>query len=106
LRTCRGSRASFIGVATPAVGLWVLEGLYVQREPERDDRPGRRGVPSTAWVLTATASLAILWTAFGFFGVKPSFIPSHSMEPAIDRRQHRRDEGRQRGRARAGGATW
>jgi signal peptidase len=76
--------ASFLGVATPAVGLWVLEGLSGQNEQEMRDDGVRLRAPSTAWVLTATASLAILWFTFGFFGIKPSFIPSHSMEPAIN----------------------
>lgn len=76
--------ASFVGVAAPAIGLWVLEGLSGESEPEANIEHRRIHAPSTAWVLTATASLAILWFTFGFFGVKPSFIPSQSMEPTIN----------------------
>ncbi|TAK61637.1 MAG: signal peptidase I [Dehalococcoidia bacterium] len=76
--------AAFVGVAAPAVGLWVLDGLHGHADDETATPPRRWGAPSTAWMLTSTASLAILWGTFGFFGVRPSFVPSHSMEPAID----------------------
>ena len=62
----------------------MLEGLSGQNEQEMRDDGLHLRAPSTAWVLTASASLAILWFTFGFFGVKPSFIPSHSMEPTIN----------------------
>jgi signal peptidase I len=75
---------SCIGIATPVVGLLILEGLHVRRRGEGRDQPSRRRAASTAWALTATASLAMLWTTFGFFGVRPSFIPGNSMEPTID----------------------
>ncbi len=76
--------ASFVGVATPSVGVWVLEGLKgTDGEAEEEARRGRISAPSTAWVLTSVVSLGMLWFSFGFFGVRPSFIPSHSMEPAV-----------------------
>ncbi len=78
--------AAFAGVATPAVGVWVLEGLKGSDDDTEERTGGHRfavSAPSTAWVLTSVVSLGMLWFSFGFFGVRPSFIPSHSMEPGI-----------------------
>ena len=72
------------GVAGPAMGLWVAEGLFAQsEEPERDEHRGFFSAPSVAWVSTAVIGLAIFWFSFGFFGFRPSFTPSGSMEPSI-----------------------
>lgn len=76
--------AAFVGVATPAIGLWVVEGLTSgpdEADPSGASKP--RGGLSTAWVMTAIASLALVWFSMGFFGVKPSFVPTHSMAPSI-----------------------
>lgn len=70
------------GVAGPAMGLWIAEGLFAANEPE-EESPGRFTLPSVAWVMTAVMGLMIFWFSFGFLGYRPSFIPSHSMEPLI-----------------------
>lgn len=72
----------FVGVAAPALGLWVLDGLVASAEGTEDEDLGK-GV-SPAWLVTAVLSLAMFFFAFGFFGIKPSFVPTHSMEPKIN----------------------
>jgi signal peptidase len=71
------------GVAGPAMGLWIAEGLFAADEVE-EDASGFFRLPSVAWVLTAVIALAIFWFSFGFFGFRPAFVPSHSMEPLIN----------------------
>jgi signal peptidase len=75
---------ALVGVAGPAMGLWIAEGLFAAEEPgtEAESR-GFFSLPSIAWVLTAVISLVIFWFSFGFFGFRPAFVPSHSMEPLI-----------------------
>ncbi len=76
--------AAFVGVATPAIALWVVESLANRTEGEESEATSSRfGAPSTAWMITASVSLALLWFSLGFFSIKPSFVPSHSMEPSI-----------------------
>lgn len=71
------------GVAGPAIGLWIAESLFAEGElPE--EQAGFIKLPSMAWLLTAVAALAIFWFSFGFFGYRPAFVPSHSMEPLIN----------------------
>ncbi len=75
------------GVAGPAMGLWVTEGLFAtEDESEESQAHGpwyKPKLPSIAWVMTAVVALAIFWFSFGFFGFRPAFVPSHSMEPLI-----------------------
>jgi signal peptidase len=71
------------GVGGPAVGLWVAEGLFAEAEEEEEERGFQ--LPSMAWTVTAVLALTIFWFSFGFFGYKPMFVPSTSMEPAISR---------------------
>ncbi len=72
---------ALVGVAGPAVGLWIAEGLFAAEEEEVQGFS--RGLPSIAWVLTAVVALTIFWFSFGFFGYRPAFVPSHSMDPRI-----------------------
>ena len=72
---------ALVGVAGPAVGLWIAEGLFAADEEPLQG--ASRGLPSIAWVLTAVVALSIFWFSFGFFGFRPAFVPSHSMEPMI-----------------------
>lgn len=72
------------GVAGPAIGLWIAEGLFGDGEEVAESEQGFFKLPSVAWVLTAIMGLVIFWFSFGFFGFKPSFVPSHSMEPLIN----------------------
>lgn len=71
------------GVAGPAMGLWIAEGLFAAEAPEEEEEQGRFSLPSVSWVVTAVMGLVIFWFSFGFFGFRPTFIPSHSMEPVI-----------------------
>lgn len=70
------------GVAGPAIGLWIAEGLFAAEEQPMEG--ASRALPSIAWLLTAVVALAIFWFSFGFFGYQPAFVPSHSMEPLIN----------------------
>ena len=73
---------ALVGVAGPAMGLWIAEGLFAA-----DEEPmagASRALPSISWVLTAVVALVIFWFSFGFFGFRPAFVPSHSMEPIIN----------------------
>lgn len=74
---------ALVGVAGPAMGLWIAEGMFAAEEPEPAKSGGLFQLPSVAWVLTAVVSLVIFWFSFGFFGFRPAFVPSHSMEPLI-----------------------
>ena len=71
------------GVGGAAVGLWIAEGLFAAGEGPEEVQ-GRFHSPSIAWLITAVFGLAIFWFSFGFFGFRPSFVPSHSMEPHIN----------------------
>ncbi|MCC6386338.1 MAG: signal peptidase I [Dehalococcoidia bacterium] len=72
------------GVAGPAMGLWIAESMFGADEPATAAEPaGRFALPSISWVVTAVVGLLIFWSAFGFFGYLPSFVPSHSMEPSL-----------------------
>ena len=71
----------FVGVAAPALGLWVIEGLVA--DPASSEGAEGFGL-SPAWLVTSVIALAIFFFSFGFFGVKPSFIPSQSMEPKLN----------------------
>ncbi len=73
---------ALIGVAGPAMGLWIAEGLFAA--DEEPVKGASRALPSISWVLTAVVALVIFWFSFGFFGFRPAFVPSHSMEPKID----------------------
>jgi signal peptidase len=76
---------ALVGVAGPATGLWIAESLFSDVvEEEARQANGVFSLPSVAWVLTAVIALAIFWFSFGFFGYRPSFVPSHSMEPLIN----------------------
>jgi signal peptidase I len=73
---------ALVGVAGPAMGLWIAEGLFAaEEEPVKG---ASRALPSISWVLTAVVGLTIFWFSFGFFGFRPAFVPSHSMEPLIN----------------------
>jgi signal peptidase I len=72
---------ALVGVGGPAVGLWIAEGLFAAEEEPLEG--ASRALPSVAWLLTAVVALAIFWFSFGFFGFRPAFVPSHSMEPNI-----------------------
>lgn len=72
---------ALVGVAGPAMGLWIAEGLFAANEEPVQGTS--RALPSISWVLTALVALAIFWFSFGFFGYQPAFVPSHSMEPHI-----------------------
>lgn len=74
---------ALVGVAGPAMGLWIAEGMFAAEEPQEAKSGGFFQLPSVAWVLTAIVSLVIFWFSFGFFGFRPAFVPSHSMEPLI-----------------------
>ena len=74
---------ALVGVAGPAMGLWIAEGLFASEDGEPEEHGGFSRLPSIAWVLTAVIALAIFWFSFGFFGFRPAFVPSHSMEPFI-----------------------
>jgi signal peptidase len=74
---------ALIGVAGPACGLWIAESLF-EADEDPPEEVGQVPLPSIAWVLTAVVGLSILWFSFGFFGYRPSFVPSHSMEPFIN----------------------
>ena len=71
------------GVAGPAMGLWIAESLFAADEVE-EESGGFFKLPSVSWVMTAVIALAIFWFSFGFFGYRPAFVPSHSMEPHIN----------------------
>ncbi len=71
------------GVAGPAIGLWIAEGLFTAEEAP-EESTGFFKLPSVAWVMTAVIGLGIFWFSFGFFGFRPAFVPSHSMEPLIN----------------------
>jgi signal peptidase len=71
------------GVAGPAMGLWIAEGLFTADEAP-EESTGWFHLPSVSWVMTAIIGLAIFWFSFGFFGFRPAFVPSHSMEPLIN----------------------
>ncbi len=73
---------ALVGVAGPAMGLWIAEGLFAA-EDEKEEESGGFALPSIAWVLTGVTALVIFWFSFGFFGFRPAFVPSHSMEPRI-----------------------
>jgi len=75
---------ALVGVAGPAMGLWIAEGLFAAEDPAAEEEKGFFKLPSVAWVLTACIALAIFWFSFGFLGYRPAFVPSHSMEPLID----------------------
>lgn len=75
-----------VGVAGPAMGLWIAESLFAQSvtpEEQSAEKKHRIGLPSVAWVVTAVFGLTIFWFSFGFFGYLPGFVPSHSMEPML-----------------------
>ncbi len=72
------------GVAGPAIGLWIAEGLFAAEEGDDEEAGGGFALPSIAWVLTGVTALVIFWFSFGFFGYRPAFVPSHSMEPNIN----------------------
>ena len=74
---------ALVGVGAPAVGLWVAEGLF-EEDPEEEDDGSFIRLPSLSWTVTMTLALAIFWFSFGFFGHKPVFVPSGSMEPNIN----------------------
>ncbi|MDZ7728647.1 MAG: signal peptidase I [Dehalococcoidia bacterium] len=80
---------ALVGVAGPAMGLWIADGLFSPAEEAEEEPEERRGLaryvslPSVAWIMTALMGLCIFWFSFGFFGYMPSFVPSHSMEPNI-----------------------
>ncbi len=69
------------GVGGPAIGLWVAEGLFSDEE-ENEERGFQ--LPSVSWVATMVVAAAIFWFGFGFFGYKPMFVPTISMEPNIE----------------------
>jgi signal peptidase I len=71
------------GVGGPAVGLWIAEGLFAEAE-EGDEETGFQ-LPSVTWVFTLLLATLIFWFSFGFFGYRPMFVPSTSMEPVLDR---------------------
>ncbi len=75
---------ALVGVAGPAMGLWIAEGLFAAEDPAAEEEKGFFRLPSVAWVLTAVIALGIFWFSFGFFGYRPAFVPSHSMEPRIN----------------------
>ena len=75
---------ALVGVAGPAMGLWIAEGLFAAEDPAAAEDKGFFKLPSMAWVITAVIALAIFWFSFGFFGYRPAFVPSHSMEPHIN----------------------
>ena len=79
---------ALVGVAGPALALWVSESLFLgnagEAAAERRTRFSLRS-PSLAWVVTAVMALGILWFSFGFFGFQPAFIPSRSMTPLLNR---------------------
>ena len=77
---------ALIGVAGPAMGLWIAEGMFSAEDSVEEAEPeGFFHLPSVSWVVTAVVGLAIFWFSFGFFGFRPAFIPSGSMEPHINR---------------------
>jgi signal peptidase len=73
--------AAFVGVATPAVTLWLIDSIHASDDPSSER--ARSYMPSTAWLISGLLSVLMLWFSFGFFGVKPVFIPSNSMEPEV-----------------------
>ena len=75
---------ALVGVAGPAMGLWISEGIFAGDTVEDTSETSRRfTAPSVAWVLTAVIALCVFWFSFGFFGFRPAFVPSGSMEPNI-----------------------
>ncbi|MGE3844841.1 MAG: signal peptidase I [Vicinamibacterales bacterium] len=74
---------ALVGVAGPAMGLWIAESMFETDKSEPETEQGWLRTPSVAWVLTAVMGLVIFWFSFGFFGYLPAFVPSHSMEPLI-----------------------
>lgn len=74
---------ALVGVAGPAMGLWIAESMFESPAESADEEQGGIRLPSVAWVLTAVMGLVIFWFSFGFFGYLPAFVPSHSMEPLI-----------------------
>lgn len=76
---------SLIGVAGPAMALWISESMFSAEGAleDEDDTGGWLHAPSVSWVVTAVVGLTIFWFSFGFFGFRPVFIPSGSMEPNI-----------------------
>jgi signal peptidase len=74
---------ALVGVAGPAMGLWIAEGMFTADEAP-EESAGWFHLPSVSWVITAVIGLAIFWFSFGFFGFRPAFVPSHSMEPLIN----------------------
>lgn len=74
---------ALVGVAGPAMGLWIAESMFESGAEEAEEESGFFRLPSVAWVMTAVGGLIIFWFSFGFFGYLPAFVPSHSMEPLI-----------------------
>ena len=76
---------TLLGFAGPAISLLVADSVLARRQEVTAPTETRRPLPQIVWAAAILATIGTAWISFGFFGYQPSFVPSESMAPQINR---------------------
>jgi len=74
-----------IGTVVPIIGMVVINSYYSSEASKVKSRKRiRNAAMPTGWIMTSIVCVAIIWFATGVLPIKPSLVPTGSMEPVIN----------------------